>query len=171
MDILQTYIKDEDNLFEKITGNNESFHLLVENDFLVGKNTVKDFSVEDNQYSEYEYKNIQSINEEICYYTKNKLNDIYTDSFILIIDFPNMGGGAQQFISSILSNYKKNQTFLILRNIKSKVEISINDDYIFDKNMNEIEISLDILNYGDIINLSYPSIGIIKIEYSRNKEL
>ena len=140
MDILQTYIKDEDNLFEKITGNNESFHLLVENDFLVGKNTVKDFSVEDNQYSEYEYKNIQSINEEICYYTKNKLNDIYTDSFILIIDFPNMGGGAQQFISSILSNYKKNQTFLILRNIKSKVEISINDDYIFDKNMNEIEI-------------------------------
>lgn len=144
MDILQNYIKDEDNLFEKITGNNKSDHLLDNNnnskiDFLQGKNDVKDFS-EDNNFSELEYKNIQSINEEICYYTKNKLDDIYIDSFILIIDFPNMGGGAQQFISSILSNYKKNQTFLILRNVKKKLEISINDDYLFDKNMDEMEI-------------------------------
>jgi hypothetical protein len=142
MDILENYIKDDDNLFEKITGNNESFHLSNNNskiDLLIETNNVKDFS-EDNNLSELEYKKIQSINEEICYYTKNKLTDIYTDSFILIIDFPNMGGGAQQFISSILSNYKKNQTFIILRNVKNKLEISINDDYIFDKNMDEMEI-------------------------------
>ena len=149
MDILQNYIKDEDNLFEKITGNNESFHLSNNNseiDFLVSKNDVQDYSVEDNQYSELEYKNIKSINEEVCSYIKNKLNDIYTDSFILIIDFPNMGGGAQQFISSILSNYKKKQTFIILRNVKNKLEISINDDYIIDKNMDEMEI----INYIEI---------------------
>jgi hypothetical protein len=139
MDILQNYIKDDDNLFEKITGNNELYHLsnnIDKIDFLVSKNDVKDYSA-DNQYSELEYKKIKSINEEICSYTKNKLNDIYSDSFILIIDFPNMGGGAQQFLSSILSNYKKNQTFIILRNINNKMQISINDDYILDKNMDE----------------------------------
>ena len=139
MDILENYINDEENLFEKITGNNDSLPSLDKNDFLVNKNNVKDFS-EDNHYSQLEYKNIRNINEEICYYTKNKLSNFYTDSFILIIDFPNMGGGAQQFLSSILSNYKKNQTFIILRNFKNKVQISINDDYIMDKNMDEIEI-------------------------------
>jgi len=158
MDILQNFIKDEDNLFEKITGNSESLPSLDKIDFLNNNNNnstdsikknnnknnnnnIKDFYFsEDSHYSQLEYKNIRNINEEICYYTKNKLCDFYSDSLILIIDFPNMGGGAQQFLSSILSNYKKNQTFIILRNINNKMQISINDDYILDKNMDEIEI-------------------------------
>jgi len=35
--------------------------------------------------------------------------------------------------------------------------------------MDEVLFSLDIFNYGDIINLSYPSIGIIKSHYSINQ--
>ena len=149
IDILQNFIKDEDDLFEKITGNSESFHILEKIDFLCSNNNnIKDFS-EDNQFSELEYKNIRNINvrEEICSYKNYELTDIFDDFFILIIDFPNMGGGAQQFISSIISNYKKNQTFIILRNYKDKVEISINDDYILDKKMDEQEI-INYLEYN-----------------------
>lgn len=43
MDILENYINDEENLFEKITGNNDSLPSLDKNDFLVNKNNVKDF--------------------------------------------------------------------------------------------------------------------------------
>ena len=39
----------------------------------------------------------------------------FKNSFILIIDFPNIGGGTSFFLKTILARYKGNFTFLIVR--------------------------------------------------------
>ena len=54
------------------------------------------------------------------------------DSFILVIDFPNWGGGTSFFLNTILSKYKFNQTFLIARNFNNKVEFNLNNDFVLD---------------------------------------
>jgi hypothetical protein len=56
---------------------------------------------------------------------------ILNNNFILVIDFPNLGGGTQFFINSIISKYKKNQTFIIAKNFNGNIELSINNEYIF----------------------------------------
>jgi len=100
---------------------------------------ITDFSTDSN-FSTFEYKKIRNIKKNLFGYNKNFLENIYVDSFILLIDFPNYGGGAQQFINSLISKYKNNQTLIILRNINNLIEISINDDYILTKKMNDTEI-------------------------------
>jgi hypothetical protein len=49
------------------------------------------------------------------------------NNFILIIDFPNGGGGATHFLNCIVSKFKKNTTFLIARNFDGLVYFYIND--------------------------------------------
>ena len=50
---------------------------------------------------------------------------------ILIVDFPCYGGGCSFFINSIISHYKYDTTFLIVRNFKKKNFWYINDEQIF----------------------------------------
>ena len=58
-------------------------------------------------------------------------NDIldFIDNFILIIDFPNLGGGSTFFLNTILSNFKKTNVFLIARNFDNMLQLNINEEY------------------------------------------
>lgn len=51
-------------------------------------------------------------------------------SFILIIDFPKIGGGVTFFLNTILTHYKSYNTFVIIRNYNNKYIITVNDEYI-----------------------------------------
>jgi hypothetical protein len=68
--------------------------------------------------------------------------NILNNKYILVIDFPNLGGGTEFFLNTIISKYKENNTFLILRNFNENIQFNINNDYI-----------LNILNENDAINL------------------
>jgi len=60
------------------------------------------------------------VNEDIIY----KIN-----SFVLVIDFFNGGGGTTFFLNTIISKYKNLQTFVILRNINGKLHVNVNEEY------------------------------------------
>ena len=127
---------------------NSDFNLnytLSENHSLKLKNYINDFSssIHVNKLSNiigYQYgSQINIIGKQF----NNEINIIDTiqeiKSFILIIDFSNGGGGTSYFLNTILSKYKYKQTFLIARNLDGFINITINDDYIFNKKYNEIE--------------------------------
>ena len=69
----------------------------------------------------------------------------YVNSFshlknvILIVDFHNGGGGTTFFINTIVSHYKKDIHFLIVRNIEGKVEWTLNEDIRLIERHNEEE--------------------------------
>jgi hypothetical protein len=102
----------------------------------------------------------------------NILND-----FILIIDFPNGGGGTTFFLNCIVSKYKKYQTFIIARNIYGLLHLNINEDYeIFEKyNENESISFLD--NFQHKISKIFVnhtlthSKGFIQKLFTMNKEI
>jgi hypothetical protein len=58
-------------------------------------------------------------------------NDILDvlDNFILIIDFPNLGGGTTFFLNTIVTHFKKNNVFIIARNFDNMLQLNINDEY------------------------------------------
>lgn len=77
----------------------------------------------------------------VPYYKMPNL-DFLTCSFVFVLDFSNLGGGATFFINSIISKYKYKQTFLVLRPFakmegeravvdKEHFDLFINDDYIW----------------------------------------
>ena len=75
-------------------------------------------------------------NEEICenlprmqHNLKQIIDVCFIDSCILIVDFYNGGGGTSFFIDTIISKYKKYQTFLIVRSFQNKIYFTVNDDY------------------------------------------
>ena len=68
-----------------------------------------------------------------------------TKLYILIIDFPNLGGGTSAFLKMILSKYKDNVNFLIARNYNGYVKFTINDEYFIENSFNENE-SIDFIN-------------------------
>ena len=82
-----------------------------------------------------------------CHNFKEKLSISVLSSFILIIDFHNGDGGTTFFIESIISKYKKYQTFLIVRNFNGQIYFTINDDYEIEENsfdeLNAIKLLLD----------------------------
>lgn len=51
------------------------------------------------------------------------------NNFILVIDFPNGGGGTTIFLNKIISKYKHHNTFIIARNYNGLLCLTINDDY------------------------------------------
>jgi len=51
------------------------------------------------------------------------------NSFILVIDFQNGGGGTTFFINTIVSKYKNYQTFVIARNYDGLLHLNINEEY------------------------------------------
>ncbi len=69
------------------------------------------------------------------------------NSFLLVVDFDNGGGGTTFFLNTIVSKYKYNQTFVIVRNYNGNVQININEEYIINKNYNDKEICVFLDKY------------------------
>jgi len=67
------------------------------------------------------------------------------NSFILIIDFQNGGGGTTHFLNTIISKYKIYQTFVVARNYNNLLHLNINEEFELTYKYNFIE-SLDFLN-------------------------
>jgi glycosyltransferase involved in cell wall biosynthesis len=66
-----------------------------------------------------QFKNFQMI---------DSIKNINNKKNILIVDMPNWGGGVTFFINSIVSMYKNNVNFIIVRNFNSKLHVYINDE-------------------------------------------
>ena len=84
---------------------------------------------ENDSYFNYNHNCLLDISRN--YSTISNIDSI--NSFILIVDFPRLGGGTTNFLNTIILNYKYHQTFLILRNINNLIHIIINEDYILEK--------------------------------------
>jgi hypothetical protein len=64
---------------------------------------------------------------------KTKINLDIVDSFVMIVDFYNGGGGTTTFLNFLVSKYKYYNNFIIIRENNSKCFVTLNDDYfIFD---------------------------------------
>ena len=64
---------------------------------------------------------------------KTKINLDIVDSFVMIVDFYNGGGGTTTFLNFLVSKYKYYNNFIIIRENDSKCFVTLNDDYfIFD---------------------------------------
>jgi hypothetical protein len=83
--------------------------------------------------------------------SKEKINIDVISSCILIIDFNNAGGGTSVFLESILSKYKKYQTFLIARMFDEKIFFTINDEYELEESYEQDKAPLFICNNIDKI--------------------
>jgi hypothetical protein len=133
-------INKKEDLFNKFTEYNYD-SMKKKSDILKIQNNINIknyYNTRDTSYLK--YNKIKNINKDKDDYCKNKILDLFSDYFILIIDFPKLGGGTTQFINSIISKYKKTTIFYILRNIENKVEVSINDEYVLNKTFDEFEI-------------------------------
>jgi len=83
---------------------------------------------------------------------KNKINNLdHLDSFILIIDFPNLGGGTAFFINSVISKYKSTNNFLIVRNFDNQTVFNVNEEYELDKKYNTRDSIIFLENIKDKI--------------------
>lgn len=139
---------------------------------------------------EIDLQNYTSLNSTHLNITRNingstnvlkKINNIdfinFIDNFILIVDFPNLGGGTGFFINTIVSNYKKNVKFVIVRNINENVKFNINDEYELDYNFSEIKASQFINSIKDRIikifvnHTLYFSTDFILNLFTLNKEV
>ena len=79
-----------------------------------------------------------NIHEHLKYKIENEqLNTL--DNFILIIDFNHLGGGTTIFLDTIVSIYKKNQTFVIARNCDRMLHLNINEEYDLSYKYSELE--------------------------------
>lgn len=83
--------------------------------------------------------------------------------FMLIIDFPNGGGGTTFFLNTITSVYKYYQTFIIIRNINDVIHIYIND---------EIEITKKFMysEFIEFLNTKLSSFDKIFINHTLNHD-
>ena len=87
-------------------------------------------------------------------------------TFMLIIDFPNYGGGTMFFLNTVLTQYKHNRDFVIARNFNGNVYFYLNDDIMINDAYNSIE-SIKFINYykGNITNVFVNSIIGHNIEF------
>jgi len=153
--------------------------------FDIGTDTsILDLSLFSNieKYETLNYNNY--IDKNMFLNTKNasyKLEPIetinYTQKCILVIDFPNIGGGTTFFLNSIISKYKKNTMFLIARNYDGMVHFIINDEYILKKIYNESESIEFLETYNSKIDKIFVnhtlkhSINFMKSLFSLNKKI
>jgi hypothetical protein len=124
------------------------FLLIILHKFIYSFDFFKDTNKYNINYKEkyniIEYNNLNSVGKindhEIInqnYKTNNpefvklqKINNLDNfNNFILILDFPYFGGGTTFFLNTILSKYKDNQNFLIVRNFNKNIHFYINDEY------------------------------------------
>jgi len=98
-------------------------------------------------------------------------------SFMLIIDFPNYGGGTMFFLNTVLTQYKHKRDFVIARNFNGNVYFYLNDDIMINDAYDEIE-SIKFINYykGNITNVFVNSIighsvGFLNKVFDMGKEI
>jgi hypothetical protein len=133
--------------------NNVEYDTIWSNELL---NTVKYYS----NHGDLSYLKYKVHNDIL-----NKINE-----FILVLDFPNGGGGTTFFLNTLISKYKYKQTFVIARCYDDIIKLNINEEYdlIQTYNVNESIAFLD--KYNNIISkifinhlLSHSSLFINKI--------
>lgn len=83
--------------------------------------------------------------------SKEKLDSKLLSSFLLIVDFNNLGGGTSVFIETIISKYKKYKTFLIARNFNEQIIFTVNDDYELEQTYSQYDADIFLLNNKDKI--------------------
>lgn len=88
-------------------------------------------------------------------YDINELNK-YKD-VVLIVDFPCYGGGCSFFINTIISHYKYDRTFIIVRNFNNKIYFYINDEKML-KLPFDTEPAIKLLKKIDIKKIFFNSI-------------
>lgn len=71
--------------------------------------------------------------------------DLITEC-IFIVDFFNGGGGTTTFINLIISKYKYYNNFLVIRKMKKKIYLTLNDDYLIKTFENETDVFAFIAN-------------------------
>ncbi len=84
--------------------------------------------------------------EHLEYKIDNNILDIL-EEFILVLDFGNGGGGTTFFINTIVSIYKKNQSFVIARNFDNMLHLNINEEYDLSHKYSEAESILFLQKY------------------------
>ena len=97
-------------------------------------------------YSKDSFVKVDEIIENLprfCNNIKEILNSNHLTSFLLIVDFNNLGGGTSFFLESVIARYKKCQTFLIARPFNEKIIFTINDNYQLQKSCSQD----DAINY------------------------
>jgi len=98
----------------------------------IQKSNIKVYDVRNN-YTKLNFSDIlctKYVNSPTRFYPKYNINSLYNlNSFILIIDFQNLGGGTTFFLNSVISKYKTNKYFVIARNIDNKLVLNINEEY------------------------------------------
>lgn len=96
------------------------------------------------------YKNPQFKNFQMV----DSIKNINNKKNILIVDMPNWGGGVTFFINSIVSMYKNNINFIIVRNFNSKLHVYINDEIKLNTEFDEKD-SIQFLNNinNDIVKI------------------
>ena len=137
---LITSIKPLEEKYNKIINfdYNDVFDLYrnVYNVTLYNPSTINDSYLHENQLHYIENRNnpyFRSLKKENNIY--DKLIDY--NNMVLIIDFPCFGGGCSFFLNTILSRYKNETTFLIVRNFNNKIYFYLNDEIIFEPYVDE----------------------------------
>jgi hypothetical protein len=127
----------------------KSFNTTQKHSCFYDKYNISFYENSDKNSTKLNYDNKKNI--EINLNFKPVKNIDHINSFILIIDFPRLGGGTTYFLKTIIEKYKYNQTLVIIRNINNMIHISINDEYMLEKNYTHEEYFLFINNNIDKI--------------------
>jgi len=131
---LVTNIEPLKNIYDKIINfdyNTNSYNIYgnVNNITLYDNFTINDSILQENNLHYINNRNTPIFKPLTISYDINELNN-YKD-IILIIDFPCYGGGCSFFLNTIISHYKYDTTFLIVRNFNGKIYLYINDEKMF----------------------------------------
>lgn len=137
--------------------NSEIFHKYfnsqITNDIINHKEIINHRVINYKDCNKYSFFHQDKINYTVNKKIEPKISNIDNiKSLIVVIDFPNLGGGTGFFINSIVSKYKFFQTFLIVRNYNEKIEFSINDVYVLDKSYTYDEAITFLQNHKNKIN-------------------
>jgi hypothetical protein len=113
-------------------------HQNILNSVINHNNIIYDsFHETDTSFHDFTNSNlVQIINfDTLPQYNKisNKISNKIVEKFILVIDFPNYGGGTSTFLNFIIQKYKNNTLFMIIRNFNNVYYVTINDDYFYNK--------------------------------------
>ena len=102
------------------------------------------------------------INENVSK-RKNEEYLLNINKFMLIVDFPNGGGGTTFFLNTITSIYKSHQTFIIIRNINDMIHVYVNDEI-------EIEKTYIFSEFIDFLNKKLRCFDKIFINHTLNHD-
>jgi hypothetical protein len=135
-------------------------------EYILGDKYLDNYNV-----SKFTEKPTSFISESIVNFTRNFLTEPLDfiknkktvtldniDSFVMIVDFYNGGGGTTTFLNFLVSKYKYYNNFVIVRENNSKCFVTLNDDYfIFDTITNNdfFEIIISNINKLDFVFVNH----------------